>query len=547
MIRNVDAEKCIGCGTCQKTCPLDVFRLKVGDTGSACAAACPLHNEIREIQSLLQLGFVEKAAELLWVSNPLGAITGRVCAHFCESKCARGTVDRAVNICGIERFLGDLALQLPIKSSGAKHVTAVAIVGSGPAGLACAADLVRQGFQVDVYEAEREPGGMLRYGIPEYRLPPAILASLMNKLENLGVRFYCEQRLGLDFTIQDLKEQGYGAIFVALGASKARQVAVEGVEGTGIDYGLSYLRKVRTREIRSASKSTVVIGGGDVALDVAQTLVRLGADQVTVISLEAEHEMPALRHNLEESKALGILFIPSAGVKRVLRSNGKLCGLELMPCIRVFDNNGRFAPELDHQKTWQIDTEQVIFAIGQECILQGLPAELGQRVVQVNAATGQTAVPYIFAAGDLVSGPSTVAAAIGGGLQAAKGISLFIKGGDLATLQTWNKPVPKDLSEPAKLRLQKRHDADTMQLSPKTRNFMESSQGLTLMQALSESNRCLTCGSKAYIAHPDDCMTCFTCELYCPSGAIYVHPIKEDWPRALAALPQDNPSIIRRK
>lgn len=562
MIQSIDKEKCIGCGTCQKMCPLDVFRVHIDSAvASPCAAQCPIHNNIKQYHWLLQMGEVEKAAALMWSNNSLAAVTGRVCPHLCESRCSRAEVDSAVNIAGLERFLGDRALEQRVEKAGntqPAHVFPVAVVGSGPAGLTCAAELAARGFDVTVFEAKAEPGGMLRYGIPEYRLPPLIIAKYLAKLRSMGVSFHCNQALGKHFSVQSLKEQGFGAVFLGLGAGLARKVDVPGGEQgcvADIAFGLDFLQAVRTRELRVVSGRAMVVGGGDVAMDVAQSLIRLGADAVSVVSLEAQDALPAFAHNVEDAAQLGVHFIPSASVHKVVRKAGRLSEVVLIPCTNVFDESGAFAPAFDPSQPYSQAVDYLVFAVGQQCDLTGVPEEIwrNKRTIAVHAMSGQSAVPYVFAAGDVVTGPNSVASAIGGAKRAATAIELFLRGGDLETLTEWNKPVTTPLDHAAEHRTQVRQEVHKQKVVVPNRHsqpeqergnaFAELYTGLSLSEALAEGNRCLTCGASASISHPDDCMTCFSCELYCPQQAIRVSPIKEVWPRALAPLPPCSPDF----
>lgn len=542
MIRSLDQEKCIGCGTCMKSCPLDVFRVHaVPAAASPCSAACPIHNNIRAYHAALQLGSVMEAVALSWKSNPLAAVTGRVCPHFCETKCSRNSVDSAVNIGGIERFLGDKALEAPTEPVMKKHVAPVAVVGSGPAGLTCAAELAREGFSVTVFEAQDEPGGMLRYGIPEYRLPAEVLARLVQKLQAMGVSFHCGQRLGVDFQLEDLKKQGYKAVMLGLGAGVARRSDVDGADGPHVMYGLDFLQAVRTRSIRSVSGRALVVGGGDVAMDVAQSLARLGAESVVVASLESEAEMPAFRHNIDDAKHLGVQFKPSSSVRNIVRNGERIAEIAMVRCASVFDEQGRFSPVMDEGTTWAEHADIIVFAIGQACDLTGVPQEvLTRRGMAADEVTGQTSIPWIFAAGDAVTGPSSVASAVGGGKRAAVGMLTYLRGGDMQLLKAWDMPVVPELECPEKHKRITREEGRPLPVAAEDGHFLEMYAGLRHEQVLGESLRCLTCGSKANIEHPDDCMTCFGCEMGCPTGAIYVDPIKEEWPRALAPLPESD-------
>ena len=303
MLKTVDQTKCVGCGTCQKVCALDLFRLDLDQLQiSPCTAACPIHNDMRRIHYLLQMGEIEKASALLSTSNPLASITGRICPHPCESECARNEVDSAVNISAIEQYLGDYVLDSTAVPVPRQHVGAVAIIGSGPAGLSCAYFLAAKGFSVTVYEARTEAGGMLRYGIPVYRLPNKVLNRSISRLEDMGVIIKCNYPVD---RLDKLQDEGFSAVFIAAGAGKSRKLNIPGLDGNDIYYGLEFLHAVRTGVIRSMPTTVLIVGGGNVAIDAAQSARRLGAEKVTVLTLEEENCLPAHRHNVNSALAEG--------------------------------------------------------------------------------------------------------------------------------------------------------------------------------------------------------------------------------------------------
>ena len=317
MIRSLDQEKCIGCGTCMKSCPLDVFRVHaVPSTASPCAAACPVHNGIRACHAALQLGSVEEAVALSWKSNPLAAVTGRVCPRFCEGKCSRSSVDSAVNIGGIERFLGDRALETPATPVRKKHVAPVAVVGSGPAGLTCAGDLARKGYDVTVFEALHLAGGVLVYGIPEFRLPKAIVQKEVDGLKAMGVTIATDTVIGRTISIDELmEEQGFEAVFIGSGAGLPMFMDIPGVNYRGVYSANEFLTRINLMKAYlpdsdtpiQRPKKVAVVGGGNVAMDAARCPKRLGAE-VYIVYRRGMEELPARKEEVEHAEEEGIIF-----------------------------------------------------------------------------------------------------------------------------------------------------------------------------------------------------------------------------------------------
>ncbi len=444
-------------------------------------------------------------------------------------------VDDAVNINAIEQYLGDYALNMMVAPETRQHVGRVAVVGSGPAGLSCAYFLAARGFQVTIFEARTEPGGMLRYSIPLYRLPVQILNSFISKLEDMGVTIKCNHGVN---NLDDLNRD-FRAIFVATGAGISKKLNIPGVDHKGIYYGLEFLQKIRTGLIQSVPPSAVVIGGGDVAMDAAQTARRLGARQVTVLALEAENCLPAHRHNIDSTLRQGIELNCCWGVESFSRdgANDKII-VNAAHCLAVFDDKGAFAPRYDHSLVRNFSADTVILAVGQERDLSLIPARLigaDGKILEI-PATQQTLSPLISAGGDVVDGPASVAQAIAGAKRAAKAIELSLSGLTIVRQEEEKFEIISDLPAPDRIKRARRHER---LLAEQTESFSEMYKGFGLVETLTEVERCITCGAKSIAAHPDDCMTCFECELNCPTEAIFVHPFKEILPRAFKPVDED--------
>ena len=396
-----------------------------------CGRDCPAHVDVAAYLALLRRGDRDAAAAVILRQNPLPAITGRVCPHYCESGCNRGTRDGAVSVRSIELGVGDHVLanagrfyRAPRRRTGKR----AAVVGSGPAGLAAAYYLRRLGHEVVVYEAMAECGGMLAYGIPAYRLAPEVVRRQVAALEAMGIAFRVGARVGeRGLSLRTLRSRHDG-VFLATGAWVQRRLGLAG-EGL-LTPGLDFLREARRGTAAAAAGRVLVVGGGSVAFDVAISALRLGAAEVTVACLEPSEGMPAFSEDLEQARREGVQIMPSWGPHRVVTRRGALAGLELARCTAVFDASGRFAPVLDRTQRITVAADRVILAIGQAADLAyaaGGPA-VARGALAVDPDTGATSLAGVFAGGDAAGSPATVVAAVAAGRRAALALDRYLGG-----------------------------------------------------------------------------------------------------------------------
>lgn len=541
MIHTIDASKCTGCGTCFKTCGLDVFRLDTDQpTLSPCAAACPAGTDMRACNYLLQQGKREEAAQKIMEKNPFPAITGRVCPHTCEKECSRTRVDGAVNINALEQYLGDFSLNDMPEKPAVRHIHKTAVAGSGPAGLSCAWFLAKAGYPVTVFEALPEPGGMLRWGIPAYRLPTAVVEAQIARLRALGVKFVCNTTIGDngDISFEELKNRGFKAVCLAVGASVSRRAGIAGEDLPGVFHGLEFLRAARRNSSDKPEAMpdfpqggrVVVVGGGDVAVDAAITALKLGAAEVTMVCLEEKDAMPAFPHNVEDAEREGVNILAGWGPVEIHEKSGRAAGLRIRRCLGVWDEEHRFSPRFDDADTRELDAEAVVFAIGQAGDLSFFPTleKASPTRLAVDPVTMNTSIWNVFAAGDAVTGPASVIKAVRAGREASLSMTRLLMGAHLHSEREETRPVAEHLPG-ENIRSVPRLERSLCAAE----GFGETRRGFDDIDALNESMRCMTCGARARISFRDDCMTCFFCELNCPAGAITVHPFKERLPLTL--------------
>jgi NADPH-dependent glutamate synthase beta subunit-like oxidoreductase len=563
-VSKVDLDKCIGCGTCVESCPMDVFRLdtlvEYRNEQSPCSAACPLRPRQREYHDLLKMGMIAGAAAVLAECHPMPAVTGRLCPHPCETECSRAPIDAAVNINALEQYLGDYLLAAvpgggarpaqPPRGAQAGGAPAgpvgagrVAVVGSGPAGLSAAYFLAREGFAVTVFEKDAKPGGLLRRVVPAFRLPESVVDAQIALYEALGIAFRTGVQVGRDVTVEDLRAEGFRAVVAATGAARSMGLSVPGGDAAGIVTAMDFLAEAKADLNAGAGErpggrpagvplicgEVAVIGGGSVALDAARAAVRLGAERVSVVCLESlepglKDSMLALRAEIDEAVAEGVEILPSRGVDSFVVEEGRICAVRCVECLSVRDEDGRFNPVYgDCVLPRVVPARTVIVAIGQVADATLAPAgyATGPRdLIVVDPATLQAA-PGLFAAGDAVSGASTVVEALAAGKKAADMVARFLRAEELAGD---GAEEPAVAAEPPKDKIESSERVERA-LRPATerrRDFEEIAGGFGSAQAQCEAERCLTCGSRSMIAYLDDCQVCRLCQKYCPTDAIEV-------------------------
>jgi len=509
----VDPQKCTACGICVDTCILDNLRLKL----APCRQACPLQVNCQGYVQLILRGREEEALEMVERELPFPAILGRLCSAQCETRCHRKATDgEAVAIRVLKRFVSDLAAEnsprVPVKAAPTgKHCV---VVGSGPAGMVAAFDLLVRGHLVTVYDAEQEPGGMLRWAIPAFRLPQSVLDGEWAKLTALGVQFAGAQQLGRNFDLQELSAT-FDAVILATGCTLPKRLGIPGEDAEGVIHALNLLRQVREGLSPKIGKQVVVIGGGDVALDAAQTALRLGAKKVRVVSLESRDVLPASLEALALAESEGVELEGAWGPTRILAAEDKVSGVELQRCLAVFDSLGRFAPQFDECALQSVEADMVIIAIGQD----REPA-LAQQAAACDRLTLQSGDECVFWAGDVVGGPSTIVEAMASGRRAAESVHRLFTGQHLSYGRSYPGPFETEFE------IDVSRGSDDKRISPRWRQFTgtgdfeEVETAPSMDAARREAGRCYGCG--APFGKYRTCWFCLPCEVACPHDALWV-------------------------
>jgi NADH-quinone oxidoreductase subunit F len=470
-----------------------------------CQSACPASVDVPGFVSLIAEKRYAEALALHRDRNPFASVCARVCFHTCEDKCRRGSLDEAVAIRGVKRFMAEqeVTVQLPdVRDSEENAKRKVAIVGAGPAGLSCGYFLARLGYKPKIFEAEPRPGGMLMQAIPAYRLPREELAREIRMIERLGVDIETNTRLGRDFTLKSLRDEGYEAVFVGIGAPIGTRLGIPGDDGEGVADALHFLREYNVRGSAPVGKKVVVVGGGNAAVDAARTALRLGAQTVTILYRRTRTEMPAYKEEVDEAEREGVRLAVLVAPVEIVKKNGKVAGMKCRNMVLgEFDRSGRRRPVGGQDGEFVVECDQVIAGIGQmldpKQALDGVEVKLSKNgFIAVDAVTGQASQPWLFAGGDAVLGPSSVVHAIAQGEKAAVGIDKLLTGAEHAF---WRKEKTVDaFFDP---------DADPVQygrakmqlipVSKRKHNFQEVELPWSEPAARREAKRCLRCDFRA--------------------------------------------------
>lgn len=577
-IAKVEKQNCVACGKCVEACPAgavklgqklcdkegcdityprmplpgdqpwgehmwthnyrDVNRINCYDTGTApCKTACPAHIGIQGYLQLAKEGRYEDALALIKKDNPLPAVCGHVCNRRCEDACTRGTIDEAVAIDEVKRFIAERDLNAETRFIPKKTIPSlkggfeekIAIIGAGPAGLSCAYFLALTGYKPTIFEKNAEPGGMLRYGIPSYKLEKDLLAAEIDVIRQLGVEIRCGVEVGKDVTIEDLREQGYKGFYAAIGCQRGRKPGISGENAEGAYAAVDFLREAGEKESFALEGDVVVVGGGNVAIDAARISSRCTDAKISMFCLETREKMPASNEEIEEALEEGIKLNCGWGPKEVLEENGHVSGVVFKKCTRVFDAQGRFSPEYDENDTVTIPCRHVIFSVGQAIdwghMLDNLHVELRPNGgALANKLTYQTSEPDIFVGGDVYTGPKFAIDAIAAGREGAISLHRYVHEHCTLTIGRNRRDFIELDKENIKVET---YDSSSRQIPPKAdvkeqaKTFRDLSQSLTEEQVKKETSRCLSCG--ASVVDPNKCIGCGVCTTKCMFDAIHLH------------------------
>lgn len=575
-VAKVESENCVACGRCVEGCPAgavklgqklctkdgpityprqelpdasewgpekwaidyrDKNRVNCYKTGTApCKTACPAHIAVQGYLKLAAQGKYKEALQLIKRDNPFPAVCGRICNRRCEDVCTRGTIDQAVAIDEVKRFIAQQDLNAETRFVPEKVIPKVdgefeekiAIIGGGPAGLSCAYYLAEKGYRPTVFEKEKQPGGMLMHGIPEFRLEKDVIEAEIDVLRALGVEFHCGVEVGRDVTIPELREQGYKGFYVAIGLQSGGKLGVPGEDAEGVKAGIELMREVNLEGKKSLSGRVVVIGGGNIGADVARTALRCGAEKVSLYCLEDYDSMPMGVEDRTECEEDGIEIHAGWGQTEILAENGKCSGIRFRKCLSVRNAEGRFAPTFDDNTTEEVPCDMVLYCIGQKVdwkgLLTGTAVELNPNgTAKADPVTYQTAEPDLFVGGDVYTGQKFAIDAIAAGKQGAVSLHRWVQDATLTIGRDKREFIELDknnlLLEEASYDNTPRQRIGYNETLRKT--FKDGRVAFTEEQVKAETARCLGCG--ASVVDPNKCIGCGICTTRCAFDAIHLH------------------------
>ena len=581
-VAHVEKEKCVACGRCVEFCPSgavtlgqklckkdgsqvqypkmplpsekkwgpemwtenyrDVNRINTHETGTApCKSACPAHIAVQGYLKMAAQGRYQDALALIKKNNPLPAICGYVCNKRCEDACTRGTIDEAVSIDEVKKFIAMQDLNAETRYIPKKVIPKldgefqekIAIIGGGPAGISCAYYLAERGYRPTIFEKNKKLGGMIVYGIPSFVLEKDIVQAEIDVLAEMGVEFKTGVEVGKDITIQQLRDQGYKGFYIAIGCQGGRVIGVAGEDAEGVMTGVDFLHLTTDDESYRLTGDTVVIGGGNVAIDVSRTAVRCGASKVYQVSLETRDIMPALPEEIEIAESEDIVFHGGWGPKEILTENGKVTGIVFKKCTQVKNAEGRFDPQYDENDTMTIECSNVLLSVGQTTVwgdlLKDEAVEFRGPAPVADPVTYQTTVDDIFVGGDMYTGPRFAIDAIAAGKEAAVSLHRFVQPGCTLTIgrdPNYYKELDKEdisVNDYDHVGRQKAVKNDSV-----GKDSFRSATGIfTEEQVKKETSRCLGCG--ATIVDPNQCIGCGVCTTKCEFDAIH---LERDLPKA---------------
>jgi len=505
LAQTLEASGCKFCTACVEVCPTGALVDKAVDAGTreddivACRAACPAHIDVPGYLRMIAAGQADEAHAIIREKVPFPGVLGRVCLHPCEEACRRGEVNESISICALKRYAADGENGLWKKASRVAPDTGkkVAVVGAGPAGLTAAFYLRKQGHGVCLLDSGNRAGGMMRYGIPEYRLPRIVLDKEIQAILDLGIEFQPNQFLGKDVSLEQLKNDGFDAVFLGVGARQSRQIPLESCHTPDVLWGVEFLRKVAEGQAVNLKDNVVVIGGGNVAVDAAMTARRCGAGDVKMACLECFEEMPASPREIEAARAEGIEIMFSRGADKIISEDGHVTSLDLMECTGVFDDNGNFCPEFSQKKEC-ILVDQIIVAVGQAADLlfieQTGEIKIGKGLIVVNQESLETGMSNVYAGGDAVKMPGAVIDAIAAGRRAAESIGRALGGTGQIDEVLFARPNPDPhLGRDEGFAGWVREKMPVLDAGVRVKNFDEVATGFSAEQAVDEAQRCLQC------------------------------------------------------